>query len=108
MVREGGKVELNNTIPFEQRGVSVDQNLGDEVPLNLPLIDANGKPAKTGYFIDGRKPTIVTLNYSNCPMLCNIQLTGLTNSLNKLDLNCLLYTSPSPRDRQKSRMPSSA
>ena len=24
------------------------------------------------------------------------------------DVNCLLYTSPSPRDRQKSRMPSSA
>ena len=24
------------------------------------------------------------------------------------DLACLLYTSPSPRDRQKSRMPSSA
>ena len=24
------------------------------------------------------------------------------------DSNCLLYTSPSPRDRQKSRMPSSA
>ena len=26
----------------------------------------------------------------------------------ELDKNCLLYTSPSPRDRQKSRMPSSA
>ena len=26
----------------------------------------------------------------------------------KKDENCLLYTSPSPRDRQKSRMPSSA
>ena len=25
-----------------------------------------------------------------------------------IDLVCLLYTSPSPRDRQKSRMPSSA
>ena len=25
-----------------------------------------------------------------------------------MDSNCLLYTSPSPRDRQKSRMPSSA
>ena len=25
-----------------------------------------------------------------------------------LDVDCLLYTSPSPRDRQKSRMPSSA
>ena len=27
---------------------------------------------------------------------------------NKIDEVCLLYTSPSPRDRQKSRMPSSA
>ena len=25
-----------------------------------------------------------------------------------IDFSCLLYTSPSPRDRQKSRMPSSA
>ena len=25
-----------------------------------------------------------------------------------MDMDCLLYTSPSPRDRQKSRMPSSA
>ena len=29
-------------------------------------------------------------------------------SKSKLISNCLLYTSPSPRDRQKSRMPSSA
>ena len=28
--------------------------------------------------------------------------------LNQLGKDCLLYTSPSPRDRQKSRMPSSA
>ena len=27
---------------------------------------------------------------------------------NKKTMDCLLYTSPSPRDRQKSRMPSSA
>ena len=40
---------------------------------------------------------------------------GLSHRLNKKDGNlvfvsedCLLYTSPSPRDRQKSRMPSSA
>ena len=29
-------------------------------------------------------------------------------SRNPLENGCLLYTSPSPRDRQKSRMPSSA
>ena len=31
-----------------------------------------------------------------------------TNDLTQTTLGCLLYTSPSPRDRQKSRMPSSA
>ena len=29
-------------------------------------------------------------------------------SAHRTPLDCLLYTSPSPRDRQKSRMPSSA
>ena len=33
-------------------------------------------------------------------------LEDLTNSIK--ERGCLLYTSPSPRDRQKSRMPSSA
>ena len=30
------------------------------------------------------------------------------NHVSNMFTNCLLYTSPSPRDRQKSRMPSSA
>ena len=33
--------------------------------------------------------------------------TTLLNCISTID-TCLLYTSPSPRDRQKSRMPSSA
>ena len=32
----------------------------------------------------------------------------IDKSKTALDNDCLLYTSPSPRDRQKSRMPSSA
>ena len=43
---------------------------------------------------------------------CKSLLTADTNSHSKIWGNetntCLLYTSPSPRDRQKSRMPSSA
>ena len=35
------------------------------------------------------------------------KMNGLTNTQLE-DYSCLLYTSPSPRDRQKSRMPSSA
>ena len=36
-------------------------------------------------------------------VISQIEKKSLTNSM-----NCLLYTSPSPRDRQKSRMPSCA
>ena len=36
---------------------------------------------------------------------CKESLIDLRNALAEI---CLLYTSPSPRDRQKSRMPSSA
>ena len=32
----------------------------------------------------------------------------IESSVPQKNINCLLYTSPSPRDRQKSRMPSSA
>ena len=38
-----------------------------------------------------------------------VNLEIIKDIVNKLDIKiCLLYTSPSPRDRQKSRMPSSA
>ena len=36
------------------------------------------------------------------------ELTGQISIDKARITNCLLYTSPSPRDRQKSRMPSSA
>ena len=36
------------------------------------------------------------------------QIQKLTDDVSKDYDYCLLYTSPSPRDRQKSRMPSSA
>ena len=37
-----------------------------------------------------------------------VEETGTTFEENSMLKACLLYTSPSPRDRQKSRMPSSA
>ena len=79
-------VSLNDGVPKEVENVTVDQKLGTRIPLNLPLTDSMGRKVKTGYFIDGKKPTIITLNYSSCPMLCNVQLNQLTQSLSELDL----------------------
>ena len=38
----------------------------------------------------------------------NLKNENAKNAVDLLNKICLLYTSPSPRDRQKSRMPSSA
>ena len=46
-----------------------------------------------------RECNLKCANFSNC---------DLTGAILELAAICLLYTSPSPRDRQKSRMPSSA
>lgn len=85
-VRLGANVTSNEGLPMEAAGVGVEQKLGASVRLDLPLLDSNGREIKTGYVIDGKLPTIVTLNYSSCPMLCSIQLHKLTEALSKLDL----------------------
>jgi protein SCO1/2 len=85
-LKSGDNVAMTDQVPREVRNVTVEQNLGGKIPLNLPLTDSMGRRVKTGYYIDGKKPTIITLNYSNCPMLCNVQLNQLTQSLGKLDL----------------------
>ena len=40
--------------------------------------------------------------------LSNLSLITADGKTTRVGYRCLLYTSPSPRDRQKSRMPSSA
>jgi len=85
-VRSGADVILNDGIPREVSEVTIEQKLGGRIQLNLPMRDSRGTRVESGYFIDGNKPTIITLNYSDCPMLCSVQLDQLTKSLAKLDL----------------------
>ena len=55
-------------------------------------------------FVDGRSPTAISVSFVGSATEWN------SNVLLEIELQytCLLYTSPSPRDRSLSRMPSSA
>ena len=46
--------------------------------------------------------------YQNHKNISELWSSYLGKKISAHDVACLLYTSPSPRDRQKSRMPSSA
>ena len=57
--------------------------------------------------LDQNNPPDVRLVFQNPALLGSLTIEENVGFLLKRN-NCLLYTSPSPRDRQKSRMPSSA
>ena len=73
--------------------------------------DANGKATTTSGQLrlargSGRLPVVV-LQHGSAGMAPNVEMWA--REFNTIGIStCLLYTSPSPRDRQKSRMPSSA
>ena len=83
---ENRKVIANNTTYLENR------------------INELGK-SQNDYQISTSKK--ITLLESKIELKQNSKQLLVNNNTNNLTI-CLLYTSPSPRDRQKSRMPSSA
>ena len=61
------------------------EHLSAPVPMDLGFEDENGKPVTLKDYFDGSVPVILTMNYSNCPMLCSLQLTALVEGLKKVD-----------------------
>jgi protein SCO1/2 len=78
--------QLNDRVPKQVEDVTVEQKLGESVPFDILLTDSNGQATKTGHFFDSKRPVLLTLNYSNCPVLCNVQLNALVEGLNSLSL----------------------
>ncbi len=67
-----------------RENVGIQQKLNTRIPLELTFRDETGKTVQLrDYF--GRRPVILTLNYYECPMLCNVMLNELTRALNALD-----------------------
>jgi protein SCO1/2 len=66
---------------FQAGGVTVDEHLGARVPLDARFRTQDGTPITLGEALGGGLPAILTFNYSDCPMLCNVMLNGLTAAL---------------------------
>jgi protein SCO1 len=66
---------------FKAGGVTVDEHLGGRVPLDAKFRTHDGAVVTLGEVLRGDLPAILTFNYSDCPMLCSVQLNGLTAAL---------------------------
>ncbi len=76
---------LQSSLPSDMEGVGVDEHAGLQLPLDATFRDHRERPVSLRDYFDGQKPVILTLNYSNCPLLCSAQLSGLMRGLSELE-----------------------
>ena len=74
-------------LPKALEKVGVSEHPGGQIPLDLPFVDSAGQSLTLRPFFDGRRPVLLTMNYSSCPMLCSLQLNGLFEGLATLPWN---------------------
>ena len=79
------QAERTEAVPEELEEIGVEEHLDVPLPLDLPFVDSNGEKVLLGDFFDGETPIVLTMNYSNCPMLCSLQLNGLFEGLQGVD-----------------------
>ena len=113
--RAGQHVVAHGKIGHSAAGLALLERFGRQLPAGYehlqPLIDAHCAPwLNPGRGVIARAAGVTAMT-DNSDGLIQDCTTMSEHSCVHMDLDpqaCLLYTSPSPRDRQKSRMPSSA
>lgn len=73
--------KISGELPEGEQGVGVEENTGVDLPLDLTFTDDQGSFRRLGDFFDGERPVMLSLNYSDCPMLCSVQWQNMTNTL---------------------------
>lgn len=79
------QAERMEKAPKDIESLDVIEHLDSRLPLGLEFQDSNGKRVELEDYFKKDRPVILSLNYSNCPMLCSLQLTGLVRGLKELE-----------------------
>ena len=77
-------VDRKEPLPKELLDVGIVEHRDAQVPLDLKFTAADGRTIALADVFDGTRPVILTMNYSNCPMLCSLQLNGLVDAIRKM------------------------
>lgn len=76
-----GEATPNINLAPASYSIDVEEHLGNILDRNVPFVDHTGKRVKIGDYFDGERPVLLTLNYFRCPVMCNVQLNNLTETL---------------------------
>ena len=67
--------------------IDIVEKLGSTIALDSEFLNENGEKVILQDLFSKDIPTIITLNYFECPMLCSLVLNGLGDALKNLSLN---------------------
>lgn len=73
-----------DAVPKDLQGVTITENLGKKINLDLIFKDQNGQTRTFGDLLKNGKPLILSLNYYRCKTLCGVQLQNLAKTLREM------------------------
>ncbi len=74
-----------NKKPKVAEGIGVDSHIGDFLEMDLAFNDEQNRRVKIGDYFDGKRPVLLSFNYSDCPKLCSVQLENMTSTLREIN-----------------------
>jgi protein SCO1/2 len=78
--------QLNRSVPLGTERSGVTQRIGAQVPLELEFNGVDGAPVRLSDLFGRGRPVLLTLNYSDCPQLCVLQLDGVMRACGEVGL----------------------
>lgn len=80
-----GDIAPNINLAPASYSIDVEEHLGNVLDRGVTFRDHTGKQVAIGDFLDGERPVLLTLNYFRCPVMCNVQLNNLTDTLHDFE-----------------------
>jgi protein SCO1/2 len=81
---QGDDAGRTEPVPRQLEGVGITEHPGAALPLDLTFTDDAGNEVALGEYFNGDRPVVLALVYYSCPMLCNLLLNGLTETLQEI------------------------
>jgi protein SCO1/2 len=72
-------------VPAEGQDIGVDDKIGEVLKMSVPFRDDQNNFLRINDLFDGKRPVMLSFNYSNCPKLCSVQLENMTLALREVD-----------------------
>ncbi|MDC0311375.1 SCO family protein [bacterium] len=70
-----------NEKPKVAQNIGVDSQTGEFIVRDITFHDEENRFVQIGKYFDGKRPVMLSFNYSDCPKLCSVQLENMTDTL---------------------------